>query len=558
MSSFSTPQPSITKASSYLWPNDLGLALAALLLLFANGHWIVPPFAWLAPLALLRFTRHTSRPVPTLLLCWLVLLVTRAVNWYGLIPFPLAAFLTSCALNATLRTIPYWLDRIVQRRIPGFLSTLMFPLSCVTIEYLNTLAFQTSWGSVAYTQTDNLPLLQLASVTGIWGIVFLVYWFVSVVDWCWEHRAQWSQARVGAVIYCSVFAAVILFGDVRLLLSPPRSKTVRVASVTPIDIINALTPDEITSFQLYVSRKGISSSQRAAISSRLVAVDDDLFQRTRREAQAGSRIIFWPEGSLIALTESEQAELIERGKTLAREEGIYLGMTIGLVPEELSRRNENKAILIAPNGEIVQQYFKTHLVPVLEQPFFVQGDGKIRPVPSPYGRLATVICYDMDDPRLLRRAGQAKVDLMFAPTGDWQEIENIHARMARVRAVEDGFSLLRPANHGLSLAVDYQGRTLAVMDHFLTTERVMVANLPTASARTVYARIGDLFAWACLFGVIALLTIACLPRRLRAQSDGERVASEEGAPAELDSASALLERKSVRGLFWKVAELELQ
>lgn len=96
------------------------------------------------------------------------------------------------------------------------------------------------------------------------------------------------------------------------------------------------------------------------------------------------------------------------------------------------------------------------------------------------------------------------------------------------------------------------------MDHFLTTERVMVANLPTASARTVYARIGDLFAWACLIGSIALLTFACLPRRLRAQSDGERVASEEGALAELHSASALLERKSERGLLWKVEELELR
>jgi len=104
---------------------------------------------------------------------------------------------------------------------------------------------------------------------------------------------------------------------------------------------------------------------------------------------------------------------------------------------------------------------------------------------------------------------------------------------------------------------DYQGRALAAMDHFLTTERVMVASLPTASARTVYARIGDLFAWACLFGCIALLTFACLSRRLRAQSNGERVASMEGALAELDSASALLERDSVRGLLWKVADLEL-
>ena len=46
------------------------------------------------------------------------------------------------------------------------------------------------------------------------------------------------------------------------------------------------------------------------------------------------------------------------------------------------------------------------------------------------------------------------------------------------------------------------------------------------------------FAWACFFGSIALLTFACLPKRLRAQGDGERLASVEGAPAELDPASA--------------------
>ena len=101
-------------------------------------------------------------------------------------------------------------------------------------------------------------------------------------------------------------------------------------------------------------------------------------------------------------------------------------------------------------GEIVNNTSRPTLCLYLEEPFFVRGDGKIRPVPSPHGRLATVICYDMDDPRLLRRAGQEKVDLMFAPTGDWQKIKDIHARVARVRAVEDGFSLLRPANHGLS------------------------------------------------------------------------------------------------------------
>ncbi len=65
-------------------------------------------------------------------------------------------------------------------------SYLYFPAAVVTIEYLMSFPPANSWFSLAYTQYGNLPLMQLFSVTGIWGLSFLIAWFASGLNWAWE------------------------------------------------------------------------------------------------------------------------------------------------------------------------------------------------------------------------------------------------------------------------------------------------------------------------------------------------------------------------------------
>src|SRR5207249_3157344 len=72
----------------------------------------------------------------------------------------------------------------------------------------------------AYTQYGDLPLLQLLSVTGVWGVVFLMSLLASVVNWAWEHGFVWPQVRGGAMLYTSLLVAVLLFGGMRLALFP--------------------------------------------------------------------------------------------------------------------------------------------------------------------------------------------------------------------------------------------------------------------------------------------------------------------------------------------------
>jgi len=131
-------------------------------------------------------------------------------------------------------------------------------------------------------------------------------------------------------------------------------------------------------------------------------------------------------------------------------------------------------------------------------------DGRIKSVETPYGRVAAVICFDMDFPGLLRQAGEPNIDLMLVPSNDWKEIDPWHSHMARFRAIEQGFNLVRHTSNGCSLAADYQGRVLNSMDHFTATDRVLVSHVPTEGVRTLYARIGDSFAWLCIAGLLAL------------------------------------------------------
>src|SRR2546422_904492 len=76
-----------------------------------------------------------------------------------------------------LTTLPLLIDRVVAPRLGGMPGTLVFPLAMTTVWYLIALVnpLGTS-GNPAYTQYGDLPLMQLVSVPGLWGIIFVMSW----------------------------------------------------------------------------------------------------------------------------------------------------------------------------------------------------------------------------------------------------------------------------------------------------------------------------------------------------------------------------------------------
>jgi apolipoprotein N-acyltransferase len=498
---------------SYLW-----LAIAAALFLFAAGRWAIPLAAWLAPLFLLRFVR-TQHPLPGLLLAWLVRFAVAAVVLQGIILYPGIVYYPLVLLVTLVTTLPYLADRLITPRLNGFVSTLVFPLAFTTIEYLISFGPLGTYYSIAYTQFGDLPLMQVVSVTGIWGITFLLTWFAAVVNWAWKRGFAWPNVRGGGLLYAAVLSVVLLGGGARLALFPPEATTVRVAGISAsraaVAALNKQLPQETLS--LLLSGKA-TQADRAIVRSAFTTVDDDLFARSQQEARAGAKIVVWPETSPTgaSILQEDEPALIQRAGALAREAGIYLDMGLAVFLPDVGKPPflEDEAVLLDPTGHVVWTYEKSHPAPG-EQGLFVPGDGKVPLVDSPYGRLANAICFDLDYPSTIRQAGQAGADLLFAPSDDWQAIDPAHTQIATFRAIENGFSLVRQASKGLSITVDYEGRVLAASDYFTTDHQIMVAYVPMHGVRTIYATIGDLFAWLCMIGLVALTGLAIMQSRKR-------------------------------------------
>jgi apolipoprotein N-acyltransferase len=156
-------------------------------------------------------------------------------------------------------------------------------------------------------------------------------------------------------------------------------------------------------------------------------------------------------------------------------------------------------LLIDPSGEIVLDHLKYAYA--LERDL---SEVELQTVDTPYGRLSSVLCGDLDNPGIISQAGRKGVDIMLVPATDGPENTFWHFRVAAFPAIENGFSLVRSAMEGVSLATDPYGRTLASVDYFKADDRVMVAQVPIHRTNTVFATIGDWFGWLMVIGFVGM------------------------------------------------------
>jgi apolipoprotein N-acyltransferase len=499
---------------SYLW-----LAGAAVLTILVGGQWNIPLAAWLAPLFLLRFVR-TQRPLPGLLLAWLVrsAAVVVFVHQGILSPPGSSPNYTLVLLIGSFLMLPYLADRLMTPRLQGFVATFVFPLAFTTVEYLASRGPNGTITSTAYTQYGDLPLMQLVSVTGIWGITFVITWFAAVVNWAWERDFALPKVRNGGLLYAAVLVAILMGGSARLALFPPSATTVRVAGLSASQAAVTAFTQQLPQATLPLLLSGkATAADRAAVRTAFAIIDDDLLNRTQQEARAGAKIVAWPEASSTGanILEEDRPALLQRAGALAKQESIYLELGLGVYPGEVSSPPllMDEAVLIDPTGNVAWTYEKTHPAP--GDPPLVPSDGEVPLVDSPYGRLGNAICFDLDFPSMIRQAGRGRADLFLGPSDDWQAQDPVHAQHAAFRAIENGFSLVRQASRGLSISVDYEGRVLAASDYYTTDRQVMVADVPTHGVATIYATIGDLFAWLCVVGLLGLIGLAILQGRRR-------------------------------------------
>ncbi len=472
-------------ALSWLW-----LVLGSFSFTFVGWRFNVPFAAWLAPVFLMRFFRDRRR-------------------WYEcLAAVPLLAAASFVQLNggwdlepwmtylfSVLRPAAYlaalFLDRALFRRLPKAASMLVYPAAFFIVDYAISLTPLGSGMSPGATQFGFPAVAGLASIAGIWGIGFLMGWTAACVNNAWESR----KIPAAAVV---VLAAAVAFGGARSALIRPSSPTVRVGSVTvehPRDYwswIDQGTPRETVS----------------ANAAELSAIEEELFRQSSRAVAAGAKIVFWSEGNGV-VPEDREKEFTERAAAFARAGGVYFAPA-AVVLRYGQTISDNKVLMFAPDGSLAYTYVKA-------MSWYPTGsDGILKTVDTPYGRIGSAICFDMDFPSYIHGLGVKKADIVLVPAFDAERIRPYHTEVGLMRALENGFSAVRQTNTGTSMAVDGSGRVLARQEFFETADRFMITDVPTRRVPTLYAVLGD---WTAITGT-ALAALAVVISAARARKRG--------------------------------------
>lgn len=464
----------------------------------SGGKWNVPIAAWIAPIFVLRFYRQSEKPWLDFLLLWLATAIPLIVSWKGATFFPGLGEVGFFLAVAPIALIAVVIDRYFHVRFPDSAWMLfIFPIAATALDFFqaNGSPFGT-FGASAYSQRGFLPVMQIASVTGIWGITFVMSLFASTVNRFWEgNTSPLSWASAGLLV-------LILSLSLGRTLLPTQPKQTAV-------IAGFSLPEGTLSKSLSQFKSGDEAGFRQAMDE-LHAAE---LNQIRTLAQDGANIVVIQEGGVIGMIDQIEKMIADAG-TLAKEENIYLVLPTFDIEQTPP---VNSIYIVDPNGDVVLHHIK-YGGNMFEGT--LKGDGVLQTVDTPYGKLSAIICWDADFPNIVKQAGIQGVDLLFVPSQDWLGVRDIHAGMATFRAVENGMSIFRQTGQGVSLVSDPYGKVLNRVDSFEESASEFVSiqkvTVPIRSVNTLYPKLGDALGNVSLLGLLGLFVGMFVTRKRKA------------------------------------------
>ena len=466
--------------------------LTASMVWFGNGLHPLWPVLWFAPLPVLLFALRSS---------WRSAAAVAAISWLAgcgslreALHAPLAVWFAVFSLSAIVFAAAVLLFRALVRLGALWTALAAFPAAWVSYEYARNLATpHGTAGCLAYSQLNFLPFLQLASITGPWGMSFLLLLFpAGIAVALHERRSHPRKAVRIAATSIGTVALVLLFGAVRLAVPGSPDRTVRVGL--------------IASDQAQIG--GVAGP--GAATERLFR---DYANEAEKLASQGARVIVLPEKIGVVLDANAPAAdaVFQR---VADEANVTI--VTGEVAVAKGAKY-NRARVYRP-GAPVESYDKHHLLPPFESN--LTPGAALLLLPERRQTWGVTICKDMDFTRLSRKYGREGAGLMLVPAWDFGLDRWWHGHIAVMRGVEDGFSIVRAAKDGNLTVSDDRGRILAETRSDSASFATLVTETPATHEATVYLALGDWFAWFSLAALTASLgQLLRLRRRLFTPSD---------------------------------------
>lgn len=428
------------------------------------------------------------------------------VQTFGGLPWPVAVFVTGLLVLylATYVALGSAISAIFIRQF-GLVGLSLTPAAWVATEYARGLVFGGfPWIPLGNTMVTLLPIVQLASLVGVYGLSLLVAAINAgfAVTALATGRTR-MMALAGTI---ALIAAVSLWGGQRMAT-------------------NHLTQGEPI-------RVGLIQGNIAQVDkwnpARAGMIVDRYTQLTRQAVAAGADFLLWPESSTPFYFQDDPGAGEIRAMVRQLGRPLLLGSD-EIEPAAPKDRLYNSAFMLDPAGATAAVYRKIHLVPFGEYvPFqwvlffvaplveavsaFTPGE-QVTMMPVREHMISTAICYEVTFPSQAREAVRQGSELLTTITNDaWYGESSAayqHFEMASMRAVEQGRYMVRAANTGVSGIIDPYGRVLIRTRLFETA--AVVGEARFVQERTLYARIGDLVALvATVLTVLALGVAAWL------------------------------------------------
>ena len=381
------------------------------------------------------------------------------------------------------------------------------------------------WGSMGYTQWNNLPAIQIASITGVHGVSFMVVLLnATIADVIRTYLTRKNQPDIHET-------------------SPATSKEKSFSRFT--SHVSRLIPIVIVIACIVYGAHVLSKPTDTTSDIKIALVPGNIPQIEKWDPA------FWPQiferyMDLVKAADAEEPDLIVlpetamRGEIFAFEGNVYIKELKQILNEQQIHlltgtfhytpegKVYNSVFLLSPTGEKLGSYSKIHLVPFGEYvpitrhlPNFIQLSSGFEPgksinlFPIPHtenNQMGIVICFESVFPNLFRKFVKKGASVMGILTNDaWFDgtaAPEQHLAMAPFRAVENRVAVFRCANGGISCIIDALGRTITTPIPASDTENFLIGKIPLKNhGETIYTRYGDWFPILCF--LVSVLLILC-------------------------------------------------
>lgn len=480
------------KKHPYFW-----LVLGLVLTTLSYGIFNTGICAWIFAIPLIRFINNRTKWSSILWMLIGMILVAN-VTFFRLVEDDFNIMnQVFCAFNGIRMWFPFLVYFLCRRfGAPKVIAYYAFPAAVAVAEFFIDNPFVSVMTSLSVSQFWNLGLMQLASVTGVVGVSFIVTLFASVANYIWEEGIR-KETVMNAVGYGLVVVAITGMGMMTVEKITTSDQTVKVAA-------------SVENFNLLLEDKSILARYQGSDEEKMLQANIDIIKKRAAQAvQNEATLLVFPEDAFVC-PEASTEKFIEQAKSIARENKINILLPLLRILEEGKKKNTLN--FINSQGELLNTYLKNHLVPVVEEPETERGDGKTPVVEVDGVKYAYLICADYTSNQYAYNGREA--DIFINPSYDWKAFQYFTSYGVQARAIECGFAVLRNPVNGNIILYDVFGRPLHMQNVMGVHTGMIYLDIPKQGRQTLYGATGNWFPWGCaVYSVFAMLSGLVIKRK---------------------------------------------